>query len=160
MNSSIDQYERGGERLRSAIAGLSREEMIWRPPADAGVGLWSVQQIVIHVMDSDLVGIDRMKRTIAENNPLLIGYNETLFSQSLYYDDQSADDAINILELTRRQFAKVLRKLPKETYERTAVHSERGMVTLGQELHGYNWHLDHHLDFINKKRAKLGNTKA
>jgi hypothetical protein len=44
-------------------------------------GTWSIQQIVLHMMDSDLIASDRMKRVIAEDRPTLIGYNETAFSE-------------------------------------------------------------------------------
>ena len=58
----IEQFERGGEKLAMAIRGLSREDLTCFPIP----GKWSIQQVVIHLMDSDLIACDRMKRTIAE----------------------------------------------------------------------------------------------
>ncbi|HEX4123576.1 MAG TPA: hypothetical protein VHY37_02555 [Tepidisphaeraceae bacterium] len=46
----IDKYESGGPLLKSAIAGVSPVELRWHPPADAGIGLWSIQQIVLHLI--------------------------------------------------------------------------------------------------------------
>ncbi|WP_428937529.1 DinB family protein [Fontivita pretiosa] len=154
----IDEFEHGGQKLREAVAGLSRRDLLWVPPADAepALGRWSIQQVVIHLMDSDLVGIDRMKRIIAEDNPLLIGYNETRFAERLFYNEQSTQDAITILDLSRRQFAGVLRRLSPETFDRTGVHNEVGRVTLAEQVKKYNQHLEHHLGFIRRKRAKLG----
>ena len=37
-----------------------------------------------------------------------------------------------LLDLNRKQFTKVLRKLPDSTFSRTGMHSERGIITLGQ----------------------------
>jgi DinB superfamily len=157
MNSGlIDQYESGPSRLRQAIAGLGRSELTWKPPAEANIGLWSIQQVVIHLLDSDLIGIDRMKRIAAEVNPLLIGYNETLFANSLFYEDQSVEDACTILELARRMFAGVLRKLPEAAFEKTGIHNEIGKVVLGKQVEKYHEHFERHLDFIAKKRRKLG----
>lgn len=158
--SAIDQYERGGEMLRLAIRGLSRDEMLAIPKGDASLGRWSIQQVVIHVMDSDLIAIDRMKRIIAMENPLLMGYEETLFSQKLMYDEQSADDAVTILELSFKNFARVLRKLPDEAFKRTGVHNERGMTTLGEYLHHMIHHMEHHLKFIHAKRKAMGKELA
>jgi hypothetical protein len=107
-------------------------------------------------MDSDLIGADRMKRMIAEENPTLIGYNETLFVKNLFYDDQPADEAATILDLNRKLFARVLRKLPPAAFERIGQHNEVGKVVLGTQIKKYNEHLDHHLSFIHKKRAKMG----
>jgi DinB superfamily len=151
-SSMIDQFERGGEKLRQAVVGLTREDLAAFPVP----GTWSIQQIVIHLMDSELVGIDRMKRVAAEDNPLLIGYDETKFSQRLFYDQQSVESALTMIDLSRREFAKVLRKLPAEAFARTGVHNEVGKVTLGELVKKYVHHLDHHLKFIVEKRAKLG----
>jgi uncharacterized damage-inducible protein DinB len=151
-SSMIEQFERGGEKLRQAVAGLSREDLTAFPVP----GTWSIQQIVIHLMDSELIGIDRMKRVAAEENPLLIGYDETKFSQRLFYDQQSVESALTMIDLSRREFAKVLRKLPAEAFARTGIHNEVGKVTLGELVKKYVHHLDHHLKFIAEKRAKLG----
>jgi hypothetical protein len=151
----IDEFETGGEKLKRAIAGLTRQDLLWIPPADAGIGIWSIQQIVIHLMDSDLVLVDRMKRVIAEDNPLLIGYNESKYAANLFYGEQDAQNSIQIVDLNRRQFAVVLRKLPESAYARTGCHNERGLVTLAQFVEMACWHLDHHIGFIHKKRAKL-----
>jgi uncharacterized damage-inducible protein DinB len=68
----IDAFERGGERLSAATAGLSGEQRQARPVP----GTWSIHEIVVHMADSDAIGIDRMKRIIAEDLPLLIGYTK------------------------------------------------------------------------------------
>jgi DinB superfamily len=152
----IDHFEQGGERLAAAIRGLSREEMLKRPPAEASIGLWSIQEIIIHLQDSDSIAIDRMQRVIAEELPLLIGYNETLAAKNLFYDDQSAEDAVTILGLKRKQVSKVLRKLAPEAFNRAGIHNERGKMTLADFVIGYDKHLDYHIGFIQKKRIWLG----
>jgi hypothetical protein len=151
----IDDYEAAARKLRASIEGLSNKQMLWVPPLDAGVGLWSIKEVVIHMMDSDLIGSDRMKRIAAEDNPLLIGYNEGRFASRLFYQHQSIEDALTLFEVNRRQFALVLRKLAPETFERTGIHNESGKVALGDQVKKYNEHLDHHLKFIAAKRAKM-----
>ena len=148
----IDQWEHGGEKLALAIRGLTREDLTCFPIE----GKWSIQQVVIHLMDSDLIATDRMKRTIAEDKPTLIGYDETKFIQHLFPDEQSAEDAVKIFDLNRRMFAKVLRKVPASAWDRVGMHNERGPTTLGKQLEYYVKHLDHHLKFIHEKRAKMG----
>lgn len=152
MNRSlIDEFERGGDELRNSIRGLSRTDLTAFPVP----GTWSIQQIVLHLMDSDLILADRMKRVIAEENPALIGYDESRFAKSLHYHEQSADDAVTILDLNRRNFAKVLRKLPDEAFARVGAHNERGPLTLADLLAGAVKHLKHHVKFILDKRQKL-----
>ena len=148
----IDEFERGGQLLAKSIAGLSREELTGHPIP----GKWSIQQVVIHMQDSDSIAIDRMKRVIAQDKPLLIGYDETAFSKELFNDDQDINMALQIFDLNRRQFAKVLRKISADRWEKWGVHNERGKVTLAEFVKMYVWHLGHHLTFIQEKRAKLG----
>ncbi len=152
----IDQYELGGEKLRKAVAGLSKQDLLWMPSANAGIGRWSIQQIVLHLMDSDLIWTLRMKSIIAEENPTILGYDETKFSANLFYGDQDAEAAMRLFDLNRRQFARVLRKLPDSAFSRTGCHNERGVITLGQSLQQVVQHVDHHIDFIRRKRDKLG----
>ena len=152
----IDQYEAGGEKLSLAIRGLTRDDLLAIPDPAANVGRWSIQQVVIHCMDSDLVSADRLKRMIAEENPTLIGYDENKFVANLFYDEQPAQDAVRILDLARKQFSIVLRKLPPAAFERTGTHNERGRLTVGSYLKAVVDHLDHHIKFIHDKRAQMG----
>jgi uncharacterized damage-inducible protein DinB len=151
----IDLYESGGGKLQRSITGLSTEDLLWVPPPDAQIGSWSIQQIVIHLMDSDLIWVNRMKSIIAEENPTVLGYDESKFAASLFYDAQNAESSIGLLDLNRRQFTKVLRKLPESSFSRTGQHSERGSITLGQSVQWMVEHIDHHVGFIFKKREKL-----
>jgi uncharacterized damage-inducible protein DinB len=148
----IEQYARGGAKLAEALRGLSKPELNARPIP----GTWSIQQIVIHLMDSDLIASDRMKRVIAEENPTIIGFDETKFAEKLLYDEQSLEEAVTIFTLNRRNTAKILRGQPDSAYQRKGTHNERGPVTLLQLLETYTQHLEHHLQFILKKRAILG----
>jgi hypothetical protein len=151
-NELIEQYSQGGEKLRFAVRGLTEEDLKSFPVP----GTWSIQQIVIHLMDSELISTDRMKRIIAEENPTLLGYDETKFSKNLYYHEQSAADAVTMIDLNRRMFTNVLLMLPEAALKRTGVHSERGNQTLGGYLQGVVDHLNHHLKFIYSKREKMG----
>lgn len=152
----IEHYAAGGEKLSLAIRGLTRDDLVAVPPADANVGRWSIQQVVIHCMDSDLIAADRIKRMIAEDNPTLIGYDENRFVENLFYADQPAEQAVQVLDQNRKLFANVLRKLPREAWQRRGTHNERGTINVLGYLKSTVDHLDHHLNFIHKKRAHMG----
>ncbi|CAN5634009.1 hypothetical protein BH09PLA1_BH09PLA1_06560 [soil metagenome] len=153
----IDHYAHGGEKLSLAIRGLTLEDMqIAPPPEQPKLGKWTIQQVVIHLLDSDLISTDRLKRMIAEDNPTLIGYDETKFAEKLFYNEQSPEDAVTIISLNRKVFAGVLRRLPDSAFDRPGMHSERGNVTAGNQLKLYTDHLEHHLAFIHAKRAAMG----
>jgi len=148
----IERYAAGADVPAKSIAGLERGDLLAFPVP----GTWSIQQIILHLMDSDLIGSDRMKRIAAEERPTLVGYNETAFGNRLGYEHLSARDAAEIFRLNRLMTAEILRRLPPAAFERTGQHTERGEVTLEQLLAGYAEHVDHHLKFIRDKRKLLG----
>ena len=61
--SWIERYAAGANVPAEAIRGLTPTDLNAFPVP----GTWSIQQIVIHLMDSDLIGSDRMKRVAAES---------------------------------------------------------------------------------------------
>jgi len=152
----IEQYANGGDKLSLAIRGLTPEDLRCPPDPDWNAGKWTIQQVVIHAVDSDLVCSDRLKRMIAEDNPTLIGYDENKFAANLFYDEQPAEQAIALLDANRKLFTIVLRKLPAKAWERKGTHNERGTLTVAGYLKSTVDHLEHHINFIHKKRAKMG----
>jgi uncharacterized damage-inducible protein DinB len=154
--NTLNDFQTGGEKLKKAIDGLSRPELLWTPPRGADIGLWSIQQIVFHLMDDELIWTARMKLVIAEDNPELPGYDESKFAAKLHYDAQDAQVGAQILDLNRKQFSLVLRQLPESTFQRTGEHADIGVFTLEQAVTWTAEHLHHHIHYIAMKREKMG----
>jgi uncharacterized damage-inducible protein DinB len=152
----IETYAAGGQKLRHFVAGLSREDLIARP----GPGDWSIQELVIHLADSDAISIDRMKRMLTEDNPSILYADESAYVERLHHDDQSIEDALTLVEVSRRQWARVLRLLPDEAFVRQGTHNRAGIVTVGGYVENYIKHLDYHLNFLKAKRERLGKPLA
>jgi uncharacterized damage-inducible protein DinB len=152
----IEQFEAGGSKLRRAVAGLSHQELTARP----GPGKWSIQELVIHLLDSDAIAIDRMKRMLIEDNPPLLYADETAYNDKLFPHEQSLEYALTLFELGRRQFARVLRSLPPEAFERAGTHNRKGRMTVGGMVRDYVKHVDDHLVYVYGKRERLGKPLA
>lgn len=149
----VDRFEAGGEKLRAAISGLSREEALAKP----GPGKWSIQELVVHLADSDAIAIDRMKRVIAEDNPPLLRADEQAYVVRLHCDAQDLNDAVLLFEVNRRQFARALRELDDAQFERAGTHNgELGRITLAGLIKNYSEHLDHHLERLEAIRRRYG----
>ena len=149
--SIIDQYEKGGEKLRQAIAGMSDQDLRAKPIP----GKWSTHEVVIHLADAEAAFADRIRRVLAHDNPPLLGWDENKFFARLNYGAQSAVDGVQLIDLTRRQLSRVLRTLTDADFDRAGEHNERGRQTVQDLLKTAVGHLDHHLKFVAEKRAAL-----
>ncbi|MSR52728.1 MAG: hypothetical protein EXS09_05495 [Gemmataceae bacterium] len=153
MESFIAQYEADAKILSQAIAGLSCEELTSFPIP----GTWSIQQVIMHVLDSDLIASDRMKRVIAgPTPPTLMAYDETLYAQKIGYHHVDAKLACDLFRLNRLVMAQILRNVPDAAWSQTGNHTERGVESLALIVQLYVDHPRHHLKFIEAKRKMLG----
>ena len=152
LDAVIDRFAAGGPILVQAAAGLPPEAAT----AHQGPGAWSLAEVIAHLLDSDLVLADRMKRVIAEDNPTLIQFDENAWIARLKSDAMPPDESAALFALHRTWMTRVLRSLDEADYARTGVHTELGSLTLAGILAKAVNHLDHHLKFVYDKRARLG----
>ena len=152
----IDQYATGGEKVRLAVRGLTTDDMTIKPDPAANIGLWSIHEVILHLADCEQVYADRMKRVIAEDNPALQDFDENKWARNLRYDEQSSDDAVAVLDLTRKQMGRILASLPDSAFVRSGTHTQAGKQSLADLIAKANWHLDHHLKVVHQKRAAMG----
>ena len=148
----IDRYCSGARVLHEAVEGLNIGELNAFPVP----GTWSIQQIVLHIVDSDLIASERMKRIVVEERPPLPSFDENAYAQKLFYDQINIWWACDAFEKNRLITSEILRRLPNEAFQRVGVHSERGEISLGSIVSGNVEHLEHHVGFIRRKRDMLG----
>jgi hypothetical protein len=148
----IDSYVAGADQIRKAVAGMTREQLRARPVP----GRWSALQVVAHIADFEPILAERMKRIISHERPLLMVADENLFVNELAYDDRDVNEELAVIDSTRKQMARILRKLPPEKAAKAGVHSQKGLVSLEAVLTSAVNHIPHHLKFIEEKRRALG----
>ncbi|MCX5661255.1 MAG: DinB family protein [Planctomycetota bacterium] len=151
-DQAIERFATGGERLNKAVVGLGAEDVVRR----LAPGTWSILELVVHIADSDAVVIDRMKRILTEENPTLLSFDEDAYIARLHCNEQSLEDALLLIDLGRRQFGRVLRRLTPAEFERKGTHNRAGIVTVGGLIEKYSDHLDYHLGFLLGKRQTIG----
>ncbi len=147
----IESYRSGPAILRQAISGMSNTELDVRPIP----GKWSTRFVVCHVSDFELVYADRMKRILAQTEPLLLDGDPDSFAAHLSYGKRAVDTELFLVEQVRRQMTTILLNLDAEDFDRKGIHSVNGAVTLEALLDGINHHLMHHVSFIKEKRLAI-----
>jgi len=148
----IAQYEHQAEKLNQAIADLGPEQIKAKPVP----GKWSTLQVIMHLVDAELAFADRIKRCVAHDKPLVLAWDENRYAARTFYEQQSAADGVQWIDLTRRLTATILKNLSPADFDRTLVHSEAGLLKLSDVVGRAVWHFEHHFKFINDKRIAMG----
>jgi uncharacterized damage-inducible protein DinB len=151
----IDAYLAGIDVLRQAVAGMTAEQLVARPVA----GRWSTLEVVCHLADFEPIYADRMKRVIATDRPLMLSAGREAFARSLAYHERDIDEELALIDVTRKQMARILRGLPEDAWDRVGIYRHEGQEeerSLRRLLETITGHIPHHAAFIAEKRRALG----
>lgn len=148
----VERYAQGAQQVRNAVAGLTPEQLAARPIP----GKWSTLEVVAHLADFEIIGVDRLTAVIAEDSPKLPGRCEQRYAARLHYHERDLEEQLQIIELCRSHATRILRRLSSADWSRSGVHTETGPLTLTQLLERGVRHVEHHVPFIHEKRRALG----
>jgi len=115
----INRFAADADILSQDIAGLTDADLDARPVAEH----WTIRELIWHVVDSDIILGDRMRRIIAEDKPSLIGFDESLFAQRLFYGQRDLGPAVKLFEVNRLVMTDILRRLQPSDFERVGIHN-------------------------------------
>jgi hypothetical protein len=147
----IDRYAAGPQSLRQAIAGMTDEQIRARPIA----GKWSTLEVVCHLADFEVIGVDRLTAVIAEVEPTIPGRDEQKYAARLLYERRDPEEQLRLVEVCRGHVTRILRTLTDADWQRVGIHTEAGALTLEQLLSRSVKHIEHHVPFIHEKRSAM-----
>lgn len=153
----IARYRQGLSGLDSRLFELSDAQMDQAFLPDAGVGRWPVRVLMGHLADAELAYTHRMRRAVAEDQPVLAAWDENAFVDAGLYADgrQPVAAFIAVIHTLRRWTAEWLATLAPEQMERLAMHPERGPESVRHMLALSVWHLEHHGRYLNAKICRM-----
>lgn len=143
-NACIERIEALPRLLRAAIAGAS-DGQLQRPYREGG---WNSRQVIHHLADSHMMAFIRAKKVVAEDNPALQAYDQDVWAGHADGSSGPLEPSLSIIEGVHARWAAFLRSLPEEAWSRTAVHQERGPMTLEDLLRIYSGHGEKHIGHI------------
>ena len=117
----IEQYRTGMSDLVDALAGITEEELD-RPQPD---GEWTARQIVHHLADGEAMSYTRLRRLVADDEPVIQGYDEPLFAKRLHYDRPIAS-SLAVTAAVREGSLDLMRVMTAADWAKTGSHSEMG----------------------------------
>jgi hypothetical protein len=109
-------------------------------------GKWTLRQFLIHLVDGEAVFLDRVRRLIADQEPLLLAFDENRWVDRLFAGQRDLAAAGRLFAATRAALIELAALCPPELHVREGRHSERGTRSLLQVVRFVHQHNAHHLD--------------
>ena len=145
----IDRYRTGTADVEAALAGITDDELD-RQPGDADS--WTARQVAHHLADSEAMAYTRLRRLVAEDEPLIAGYDQPEWARRLHYDRPIAS-SLAVLVAVRSASLELLEQLGESDWSRSGTHSESGPYGVETWLRIYADHAHDHAEQIRAARA-------
>ena len=144
----LDRYGAGFAVVSDALAGADDAELDRHGPSG-----WSARMVVHHLADSESMASIRLRRLVAEDDPLIQGYDEPTWAVRLHYD-RPIEASLAVVGAVRAASQQLLQAMTEEEWQRTGTHSESGGYSVEGWLSIYAEHCHEHADQI--RRARRG----
>src|SRR5580692_12190844 len=152
----LERFRRGPELLAVVLTGVFGEEEDFVPAP----GKWSIRQVIAHVADSEMVCAHRFRQIIAEENPIMIAYDQDAWTKNLDYARRKPKDSLDRFRRFRAENYELLKDLPEATFARVGNHSQRGTITLRDQLETLAQHAEDHARQMQAVREEYKKAKG
>ena len=143
--SLLARYEEGPSVVDAAVAAVGPDRLDQRPAPEE----WTAREVVHHLADSEMTSAIRLRRLLAEDDPVIDGYDEAEFARRLHYD-RPIEASLEALRAARRTTADILRRLDDDGWGRAGTHTESGRYDVETWLRIYAEHAHDHADQLRR----------
>ena len=116
---------------------------------------WSSRQVIHHCADSEAQSYARLRRLVAEPNPVIQGYDENLWAKdvTLGYKELPIENSLAVFTAVRAASLDIIKRLKPDQLELSGTHTEAGEYSLKRWLETYTRHANDHADQIKQNLA-------
>ena len=116
---------------------------------------WSSRQVIHHCADSESQSYARLRRLVAEPNPVIQGYDEAMWAkdETLGYTTLPVENSIAVFKAVRAASLDIIKRLSIEQLDLKGTHTEAGEYSLKRWLETYTRHGNDHAEQIKKNLA-------
>ena len=136
-------------KIVSLIRGLTPRQLAKSPAP----GKWSIQGIITHLAETEMVMVCRARWIAFEENPTLVPFDQEKWATGWQREREPLSETIARFRLLRRSQLRLFRGASKTDLRRTGFHPERGVVTLQVQLETLAGHDLNHLAQIERLAA-------
>jgi hypothetical protein len=144
----IRRYAEGHAADEAALAGITPREL-----DNADADGWTPRQVVHHLADSETTSGIRLRKLVAEEAPVIYGYDEELWAKRLFYNARPIEASLLAFRAARETSLSILQALADGDWERHGWHTESGAYSLHRWLEIYAAHGHDHADQIRRGRG-------
>lgn len=137
----IESYGNAYTVLTEALEQFPKEMWHFKMSPDD----WSIQELVVHITDSEANSYARCRRFIAEPGSNVMAYDEMQWARALNYHGQSAEVALELFKWLRLASYNLIKDLPEGVWANTVYHPENGTMTMDDWLDVYERHIPEHI---------------
>ena len=152
----INQYKDGHDEVANALEGFPADKLTAHPIA----GKWSAAEIVHHLADSETTSALRLRRLLAEDHPLIQGYDQDTYAARLNYNQREIGPSLDAFRGARASTAQLFDFMSDEDWQREGTHSESGSYSAHDWLKIYAAHAHNHAAQIRRLREALAGGAA
>ena len=145
----IDRYANGPALLKATLAKIPQDARQWRPAP----GKWSAHEVIVHCADSETNAHARIRYLLAEEQPVIQGYDQDRWATRLDYHMLPLEPALATVEAVRTNTVALLRRLTDADWARMARHTEAGAYGAEDWLRVYAEHLEVHARQLERNLA-------
>lgn len=139
-------------KLARAVRGLRPAQLKRRPRP----GKWSIQEIVAHLADTELVYGFRLRMMLAQPGCPIQAYDQDLWARNLAYKRQPIGQLLERVRVLRHENLRLLKSVPRPWWSRYGMHAERGRESVARTLLLLAGHDINHLNQIRAIRRQFG----
>jgi DinB family protein len=151
LQSLITQYKTGYEEVTNSLKDFPASELTAHPIS----GKWSAREIVHHLGDSETIAAIRLRRLLAEDQPMIHGYDQDEYARRLKYNDRDMEPSLEAFRTARESTAQIIETMTTADWDRAGTHTEHGSYSALDWLKIYAAHAHGHAEQIRALRAAL-----
>jgi len=148
--NSIDQYKLTAIKIRQSVEGLSEELLSWKPHANA----WSIQEIVGHLVDSNIINSYRIRKIISEPVTQIVTFAHEDWVSQQQFNSVTIDELFTVYDALTSYNALLLQKLTEEQWQQFGLKQEE-QISVAHIIDKFICnHVEKHLKQIERNKSE------
>lgn len=142
----LQKFANTQEQLRSAIVGLSDEQLHWKAAPDK----WSIIEVLSHLVDHSMITSFRIRKIVAELDAQLPAFDQDPWVSRSKANESTVEEVLTVYEALLAYNLLFFKRLSSEDWDRSGVNVKGKTFKLSELLAGFVNHVGVHLGQIDR----------